>query len=740
MGLGTKIKNALHGDDHPNQYEGEQPPGAFPSDSTTSANTKHNTTGTTGTTGTGTHTTGGYSGGTTGTSRTSGTHTGTHSGPHTTSSNTTTGYDDPDGVHGPHGKKTLNKADPRVDSDRDHRGAPGSGLAGGNTTHGTHGTHGTMPGSGLTGSNNTHGTHNTTTGSGLTGNSAYSSNVATGYDDPDGVHGPHGGRAANKVDPRVDSDRDHRGAPGSGLTGNNATHGTRGTHGTHGTHGTTMGSGVTGSNNPYSSNAAATGYDDPDGVHGPHGGRAANKVDPRVDSDRDHRGAPGSGLTGSNNYGTGIGTGHTGGLSSNPHGGATSGIAGNHTTGYDDPDGVHGPHSGRAANKIDPRVDSDRDHRGAPGTHRTTDSGVDVGHNRPYPGDNLRNTQEPYWGDVGRDGQPVTGTHGSLNKDLPLRPNESGIGRGGPQAVGGGTYNAAATHHHDPASSVDRAMEGRDFTHPHQTGSAGVGGAGSDPYSGVHSAAHNPQAALAGGSTSDPYDTRMRDRDMGRDRSGHGAAGAGIGAGVGAGAAVAAGQAAHKHHRDDMHEAGYGSGSSGAGGLNSSASGLTGNHSGVVGGHNSNSNSGIGGHNNTPGSHGGISGSRGGVDDYSRSSLSGNEPGVPKTSMLDPYNNESSTTTATTTTPSSGVRSNVAGGKGGHYGGRSGSPPFNQGTHPSNVDPVPGTTGLGSSSSMGPDHYGPGHEGAKVFHTCARCGEDNDISRYFKKDAVYRMG
>ncbi|GJC91250.1 cell surface protein [Colletotrichum higginsianum] len=324
----------------------------------------------------------------------------------------------------------------------------------------------------------------------LTGNSPYSSNVATGYDDPDGVHGPHGGRAANKVDPRVDSDRDHRGAPGSGLTGNNTTHGTRGTHGT------TMGSGVTGSNNPYSSNVA-TGYDDPDGVHGPHGGRAANKVDPRVDSDRDHRGAPGSGLTGSNNYGTG--TGHSGGLSSNPHGGATSGIAGNRTTGYDDPDGVHGPHSGRAANKIDPRVDSDRDHRGAPGTHRTTDSGVDVGHNKPYPGDNLRNTQEPpYWGDVGRDGQPVTGTHGTLNKDLPLRPNESGIGRGGPQAVGGGTYNASATHHHDPASSVDRSMEGRDFTHPHQTGNAGVGGAGSDPYSGVHSAAHNPQAALAG--------------------------------------------------------------------------------------------------------------------------------------------------------------------------------------------------------------------------------------------------
>ncbi|GKT82225.1 cell surface protein [Colletotrichum tofieldiae] len=633
MGLGSKIKNALHSDDHPQKsYEGEQPPGAFPTDSTTAANTKHNTPGTTGAH-TGSHTTGGYSGGTTGA------HTGSH-----TASNTATGYDDPDGIHGPHSRRALNKGDPRVDSDRDHRGAPSSGLTGTNTTHGH--------------------------------------------------------------------------TSGSGLTGNNTTRGT---------HGTTTGSGVTGSNNPYSSNTT-TGYDDPDGVHGPHGGRAANKIDPRVDSDRDHRGAPGSGLTGSNTYGTSTGVGRTGGLNSNPHGGATGGIAGNRTTGYDDPDGVHGPHGGRAANKIDPRVDSDRDHRGAPGaglasTHRPTDSGVDVGHgpghNKPYPGENLRNTQDPYWGDVGRDGHSVSGTHGTqaatgtLNKDLPLRPNESGVGRGGPQAVGGGTYNAAGTHHHDPASSVDRSMEGPDFTHPHQSGNVGVGGAGSDPYSGVHNAAHNPQAALAGGSSSDPYDTRMRDRDMGRERTGHGAAGAGIGAGVGAGAAMAAGQAAHRHHRDDMHEAGYGTGNTGAGGLSSGV------------GHNTTASHGI---SNTRGGIGsGIGSGVGGVDDHSHSSIGGNEPGVPRTSMLDPYNGSPT---------ASGVRGNVAGGKGGHYGGRSGSPPFNQGMQNSNV---PGNTGLGSSS-MGPDHYGPGHEGAKVFHTCTRCGEDNDISRYFKKDAVYRMG
>lgn len=36
------------------------------------------------------------------------------------------------------------------------------------------------------------------------------------------------------------------------------------------------------------------------------------------------------------------------------------------TTGYDDPEGTHGPHNSRVANAVDPRVDSDRDHRGAP--------------------------------------------------------------------------------------------------------------------------------------------------------------------------------------------------------------------------------------------------------------------------------------------------------------------------------------------------------------------------------------
>ncbi|KAF6833234.1 cell surface protein [Colletotrichum musicola] len=336
-----------------------------------------------------------------------------------------------------------------------------------------------------------------------------------------------------------------------------------------------------------------TGYDDPAGTHGPHGNRAGNLADPRVDSDRDHRGAPGSGITGSNVR-----------------------------TGYDDPSGTHGPHNNRAGNLADPRVDSDRDHRGAPG---------------------------------------------GFNKDLPLRPNEqrgdydSSFNRSrgqGPEAVGGGVYNpmSSAGGHHDPTSSIDRSMEGRDFTHTgHGSGNNyGSGADGNNLQYGISNPVSNP--TLAGAHNNDPYDTRMRDRDMGRDRTGHGLAGGVAGAGLG----VAVSEAARRHHHDDLRDSGYGP-------------------SNTRGGYNSPSNT------------------RGGVDNVPRSGgLMGNDGAAPKSSMLDPYN----------TSPTHSVGS--------------GSPNFNQDSSPS--------------------HYGPAHEGAKVMHTCSHCGRDNDISRYFKRDAVYRMG
>ncbi|ROT41084.1 hypothetical protein SODALDRAFT_376807 [Sodiomyces alkalinus F11] len=46
----------------------------------------------------------------------------------------------------------------------------------------------------------------------------------------------------------------------------------------------------------------------------------------------------------------------------------------------------------------------------------------------------------------------------------------------------------------------------------------------------------------------------------------------------------------------------------------------------------------------------------------------------------------------------------------------------------------------GADGSSGPGQFGPGLDGSRVMHTCEACGTDNDISQYFRKDAVYRMG
>lgn len=44
-----------------------------------------------------------------------------------------------------------------------------------------------------------------------------------------------------------------------------------------------------------------------------------------------------------------------------------------------------------------------------------------------------------------------------------------------------------------------------------------------------------------------------------------------------------------------------------------------------------------------------------------------------------------------------------------------------------------------NGSRAGNEHYGPGHQGAKVMHRCQHCGNDNDITKYFSKDVVYRL-
>ena len=78
------------------------------------------------------------------------------------------------------------------------------------------------------------------------------------------------------------------------------------------------------------------------GTSGPHSSSLANKADPRVDSDRDGSRNLGAN-TGTSGYGSGT-TGTGSGYGSSGYGSSTS-----------------GPHSSNLENKVDPRVDSDRD-------------------------------------------------------------------------------------------------------------------------------------------------------------------------------------------------------------------------------------------------------------------------------------------------------------------------------------------------------------------------------------------
>jgi hypothetical protein len=273
----------------------------------------------------------------------------TNTAPGTTTTGNNSGV--PEGVAGPHSSRVANAADPRIDSDMDHRGnnANSAGLTG--TTGTTH-NHGT---SGLTGTTGTSGT------------TGYGSSNTSGV--PEGTAGPHSSRLANTVDPRVDSDADHRANPNSNMTGTTGTTHNHGTSG--GLTGTTGNSGLTG--NQYNTTSG----------QGPqHSSNLANKLDPRVDSTTAYGSGNTSGYTGSTGTTTGsgydsttgpqhssnmankldprvdssttYGSGNTSGYTGNT--GTTTGNSGLTGSGYDSTTGPQ--HSSNMANKLDPRVDS----------------------------------------------------------------------------------------------------------------------------------------------------------------------------------------------------------------------------------------------------------------------------------------------------------------------------------------------------------------------------------------------
>ncbi|ROV92397.1 hypothetical protein VMCG_09097 [Cytospora schulzeri] len=232
-------------------------------------------------------------------------------------------HEAPQGATGPHGSKVANTVDPRVDSDRDHRANPATGT-----------------------------------------------NNVTGFDDPTGTHGPHGSRITNAADPRVDSDRDHRGA---GL-GGSGTHTGAGPIGSTGAHTGHTGTGPIGSTGTHTGHTG-TG---PIGSTGAHTGHTGTTGHSNFAGNSGHTGYDGqTGHTGNIGHSDFAGnTGHTG------HTGAGTGAGignSNLTSGYNDPTGTHGPHGSRVTNAADPRIDSDRDHRGAPGTAGTLHAGSGPG-------------------------------------------------------------------------------------------------------------------------------------------------------------------------------------------------------------------------------------------------------------------------------------------------------------------------------------------------------------------------
>lgn len=164
----------------------------------------------------------------------------------------------------------------------------------------------------------------------------------------EGEYGQHNSRVANAADPRIDSDLD--GSRNAGLsqgTGNSAL-GSLGSGGVNTQHNTT---GLSGHNNAYDGTHAGnhlggtgtgTGGLSNSTNAGPHDSNLANKIDPRVDSDLDGRG---------NRHGASTGA-----------AGGVFGASGSHATrGSGTAQNTDGPHNSDLVNKLDPRVDSDRD-------------------------------------------------------------------------------------------------------------------------------------------------------------------------------------------------------------------------------------------------------------------------------------------------------------------------------------------------------------------------------------------
>ncbi|KAL3424510.1 hypothetical protein PVAG01_03791 [Phlyctema vagabunda] len=413
--------------------------------------------------------------------------TGTTTGAHGIGSQgTNSGFQQTTGTStnaGPHDSNIANKADPRVDSDRDGRANPASHTG---TSSGSHvGRDAAALGTGgAVGAGAHH--HNdrdnlATSGQGYSGTTASGNNSAY-HGGPQGtaVSGPHQTHTANVLDPNVntsgtrnvgledahrhsekhgggaeEADHHHSGAKAAagagavGLASHQKHDNTTGVG--HSTHGTTGHSTTTGTGYGTSTNA------------GPHDSNLANKADPRVDSDRDGRSNPTS-STGHSNTGrnAALGAGAVGaaglaGREHNQHQGNVTGtghsesgqrafpVSGG-TTGHTSGTSTNvGPHDSNIANKADPRVDSDRDGR----SHPTHAAGT-TGHNTT--GHNTAGHNTTGHTATGTGAGHSTGHSGTQGATGHHTGRDAAVGTG----VGAGAAGLGAHEHnkHDPTSAL----------------------------------------------------------------------------------------------------------------------------------------------------------------------------------------------------------------------------------------------------------------------------------------------
>jgi hypothetical protein len=279
--------------------------------------------------------------------------------------------------HGPHDSNIANTADPRIDSDRDSSAAYGAGSTGLNS-----GSTGLNSGS-HTGSHpaSTGGLNSGSTGlnTGSTGLNAASHTGSTGLNS--GSHsGPHsastGGLNSGSTGLNTGS---HTGS-NVGATGLNAASHTGSAGLNTGSHtGSHSGSTGYGSAEPLTGANSNVNESSRSSNHGPHDSNIANKADPRVDSDRSkqhnfnddvHKGsiagaADMAHLSGGNS-GPDTSTrtfeeAHETGAEGVNHPHHTPHGAGSSYNQSSTRNSTAGPHDSNVANKIDPRVDSDRD-------------------------------------------------------------------------------------------------------------------------------------------------------------------------------------------------------------------------------------------------------------------------------------------------------------------------------------------------------------------------------------------